>query len=139
VPAKLIQIADDVTAALNAEFTGRLVAHRTYAPVVELEDLGTLDVAVTAERWQSDSIADGVADGRYGVQISLRKRVANPHANGEIDPLVDLADEIARFLLGGYQAENASCTQAEVEYDPDDLYLYSQFTAIVSAEFEVIA
>lgn len=92
----ITQLADAVTAALNAaEFGMEFTAERLHQPSFELSDLQALHVSVVPK---SLTITNATRQHSYfdcAIDIGVQKKVSD---DGEVDALLDLAQEIADHL-----------------------------------------
>jgi hypothetical protein len=140
VAAKILQIAEAVKTALNAQTFGvAFTAVRGYRPVRELEVQAEPEVIVAPGAWSGEAVAEGVGQTEHTIYVRIVKRVADPTDNAQVDPLLTLADDVQQFLLGSYQDETAACTGCSSELDEEELFSPGQFDCLLTATFEVIA
>lgn len=96
----ITEVADAVTASLNAasgggEFSQEFTAERLHQPSFELPELETLHVSVVPK---SLTITNATRQHSFfdcAIDVGIQKRVAG---DGEVDALLDLAQEIADHL-----------------------------------------
>lgn len=93
------ELADAVVAELNdAGFAQAFTAVRDYVPTFTPDDLADLRVVVAPGGIESTRASRGASTVRYKIDVGILKRVDNDA--GQIDDLIDLVDEIRRFIDG---------------------------------------
>jgi hypothetical protein len=134
-------IADAVVASLNAaSFSQAFTAQRKYLPAVELADLVTLHVTVVP---RAVAITTATRDSSYfdcTIDVGIQKKV-DPDENGELDALVNLAEEVVdhlrmRKLDTMPQTAWMSITHEPV-FAPEHLDQERAFTSVVSVTYRV--
>lgn len=145
--AVVVEVADAVAAALNAATLSQpFTAERTYLLTRELPEAAGLKVTVVPAGYALTAID---LTPRFAfdavVEVWVQQRAAP--ANGEVDPLVLLAEEVAGVFgvprLPGYP--RARCTGVAVlardgrplAADRDALEELRTFTSVVSLTFRV--
>jgi len=137
----IIDVADALVARLNAgQFSQPLTAERKYQPVFDLPQLADLKVSVvpkavaitTASR--HDSFYDCTID------VGIQKKVDSDDA-AQIDPLVDLVEEIADHLRMQRLDELPEAAWMRIENDPvfapELLDQDRVFTAVLTVTYRV--
>lgn len=136
---ELVNLASAVCSALSAEsWPLEFTPARTYDPLVDLEEDGILQVLVTSQDVRRDSIAEGVEEGEYTVEIHLRQIVPAAATAQAIDPLMHLAAAIESLFLGNYATECGNCTAVTGSYLAERMYAYGEFAYVITLTFQVI-
>lgn len=137
----VIEVADALTRSLNdREFSIPFTAERLLLPEFELGDMDTLHVTVVPKSIKMTSLGRGQMqrDVEIDVAVQMRYREATPE---EIDPLMELVDEIAE-AYPGRRLETmplASCLRVENDpiYAPEHMQEYRQFTSLLTFVFRI--
>lgn len=110
--AVVLQIADAVTAAINAAQTEGsfapqvFTAARYYLPVYDLrKDLASLKVSVVPKALSLTSVSRSSDDFMYQIDVGIHKRYArdaitNDQINAECDPLLFLMEQVIDLFRG---------------------------------------
>lgn len=140
--ATIVALADAVVAELNNEgWSQQCVAQRLYRPRFTAADLQTVQVSVVPRSLVIEA-ASRVDDSRhYQIDLAVQKKLDTETAE-EIDPLVGLVDEIARyFRLRRLAAmQRALCVKVENTpiYAVEHLEELRCFTSIITLSFRVV-
>lgn len=137
----VIEVADALTRSMNdREFSIPFTAERLLLPEFELGDMDTLHVTVVPKSIKMTSLGRGQMqrDVEIDVAVQMRYREATPE---EIDPLMELVDEIAE-AYPGRRLETmplASCLRVENDpiYAPEHMQEYRQFTSLLTFVFRI--
>jgi hypothetical protein len=135
--ARIIELADSVTAALNAAtFSQSFTAERLYLPRFEAEELEQLRVSVVPVGAKASNLARRQQQIQYTVVIVIAKRVTIEL--NAMDGLLQLAEEIADYCYRNPIASGFTCTDAQIDplYSPDHVLQYSVFTCAIELTFE---
>jgi hypothetical protein len=139
--ATVLQIADSVTAKLNAaELSQVFTAERLYVPSFDLEDMRDLRVSVVPR--ELTILAHDRTTSKYNARIDVAvQRKFEQGSNVEIDPLVALVEEIADlFRLKRLESmPEARCIQVEhpVIYSAEHWEQLRQFTSLLTLTFQL--
>jgi hypothetical protein len=146
MPSTTIQIADAVTAALNAATLSQpFTAVRHYLPEFDLKEMETLHVSVVPAELDEET-ADRTRDrAEYKIHVAVQKRVAKQDPPGidtaAIDALMQLVEEIDDLFrhkrLAGYEQAHWAKTENKPIYDPKHLKEHGQFTSLLVFTFRV--
>lgn len=147
MPAVVLEVADAVTAALNAATLSQsFTAERLYVPVYgkqdeDADEFAELQISVVPDsiRSLSTSLSRKADDFEYVIDVGIQQRVDGTTA--VLDALMLLAQEIMD-LFRGKQIPNypaALCTNAANSpiYAPTHLAEQKVFTSVVSLTFKV--
>lgn len=139
----IVDIAEAVKNELNGHhFSQSFTAVRTYLPVYELKDMGTLHVTVVpkSRELQLETRRDVRRD--YEIDIAVQKRFSADTA-AEIDPLMTLVEEITDFFVPGrmtsYPAAVCFPATNNPVYSPAHMRRMRQFTSVVTLTFRVVS
>jgi len=139
--ATVLQIADSVTAKLNAaELSQVFTAERLYVPDFDLQDMRELRVSVVPR--ELTILAHDRTTSKYNARIDVAvQRKFEQGSNVEIDPLVALVEEIADlFRLKRLESmPEARCIQVEhpVIYSAEHWEQLRQFTSLLTLTFQL--
>jgi hypothetical protein len=137
MPARIIELADSVTAALNAAtFSQSFTAERLYLPRFEAEELEQLRVSVVPAGAEAINLARAQQQIEYTIVIVIAKRItAEPTA---MDALIQLAEEIADHFSAHRVLGNYTCKDIQIDpiYSPEHVLQYSVFTCAIELTFE---
>ena len=146
MPSTTIQIADAVTAALNAATLSQsFTAVRHYLPEFDLKEMEALHVSVVPAELDEE-MADRTRDrAEYKIHVAVQKRVAKQDPPGldthAIDALMQLVEEIDDLFrhkrLAGYEQAHWAKTENKPIYDPKHLKEHGQFTSLLVFTFRV--
>jgi len=145
--ATVIQIADAVTAALNASTLSQpITAKRYYLPEFDLKDMDTLHVSIVPAELD-EAMADRSRDrGEYKIHVAVQKRVSNQGSTGidseAIDGLMALVEEIDDLFrhkrLAGFKQAAWAKTENKPIYDPRQLKESGLFVSLLVFTFSVV-
>lgn len=144
--AEILSIADAVVSALNGEafqetLTEEFTAARLFLPDFKLEDMDTLHVSVVPKSITEEVASRSSADYHYQIDIGVQKRFSSIE-NTEIDPLVDLVEQIAALFKLATLAEYPSVTWIKTEhpalYSPEHMAQLRQFTSVLTLTYRRI-
>lgn len=141
--SRITEISDAVTTVLNDNsFSSEFDAERLYQPIFELKDMNTLHVTVVSSGIPAMERASRGSNQRdYKIDIAVQKKYED-ESNDELDPLMDLVEEIVNTFDGKRLAgvENAICIKTENKpvFAQEHMEQYRQFTSLVSLTFRVI-
>lgn len=139
--AKVIQIADAVVAALNAEtFVPPFVATREYVPAIELSDLETLRVAVVPKGLAAEPASRTTAATTYQVDIGVLKKLptAADELKAEADALMLLVQNIVEFLNRRKPTATGVVwvsTENDPIFLPEHIDEFRQFTSVITVSY----
>ena len=139
--ATVLQIADSVTAQLNAaQLSQPFHAQRLYVPDFDLEDMRELRVSVVPR--ELAILAHDRTTSKYNARIDVAvQRKFDSGTNTEIDPLVVLIEEIGDlFRLKRLDSmPEARCIQVEhpVIYSHEHWEQFRQFTSLLTLTFQL--
>ena len=138
----IADIAAAVVAELNARtFSPAFTAVRTYLPVYDLAEMADLHVTVVPKGVTSQQASRDASQFEISVDIAVQKKLAATD-NAEIDPLMDLAEEIAEFLrqrrLAAFPAAAWVRTEHVAVYSPEHLEQLRQFTSVMTVVYRAM-
>ena len=140
--ALIIDIADAIVASLNEhEFSQDLTAERKYLPIFELPEMGELHVTVVAQGLEREEITKGGTDrSDVKVVVFVQKKLTKVEEDGEVDDLMDLAEEIVLYLEGVEVFGGAvwSKTEHNPIVLPEHLDKLRQFTSVITLSLTVM-
>lgn len=138
----IVEIADAVVTELNGmDLKSPLQAQRHYVPSFELKDMSDLRTTVVPKGLvisKSDR-----SNNTFDVQIDVAiQKKFNNGSNAEIDPLMELVQEIADQFrlrrLAAYPAAHWIRTENTPIYSPEHWDELRQFTSVLTFTFRVI-
>lgn len=137
--ATVLQVADAVTAQINAaELSREVTAERLYVPNFDLADLKTMRVSVVPRELLIESLDR--SSNRYNAKIDVavqQKFSTGSHA--EIDPLVDLVEEIVDLFrmkrLPSMPEARCIAVEMPVIYSPEMWDQDRTFTSLMTLTF----
>ena len=139
--ALIIDIADALVAELNgAAFGMPFTATRVYVPRFDLEEMGTLRVTVVPKGVDISTASRSGHQHDYRVDVGVQRKFETGDA-AELDPLMDLVEEIADHFRGAVLGTDPEAACIGVENGP----IYAQehmregrlFTSILTLTFRV--
>ena len=139
--ATVLNVADAVVAELNAAALSQSVtAERLYVPSFDLEDLKELRVSVVPRELASTSLDRRRDFNEAMIDVAVQKKFDKGDAP-EIDPLLDLVEEIADLFrhkrLASFPAAMWTKTQHVVLYSPEHWDSLRQFTSLLTLTFKI--
>jgi len=143
----VIQLADAVTAALNAATLSQsFSAARYYLPEFDLKEMKDLHVSVVPAELDEEIADRGRDRAEYKIPVAVPKRVAKQEPpgldNAAIDALMQLVEEIDDLFrhkpLAGYPEAHWTKTENKPIYDPKHLQEHGQFTSLLALTFRVM-
>jgi len=138
----IIEIAEAVKNALNAgDFSQDFTAGRHYQPLFDLAEMKDLHVTVVANGISTTTPGRGRAQFDCRVDVAVQKKLKTSD-NTEIDPLMDLVDEIAEFFrarrLDAVPGAAWVRTENTALYAQEHLSEMRQFTSVLRLTFRVV-
>lgn len=135
-------VADSIVAELNAaSLRLPLTAQRHYVPSFELKDMNELRVSVVPK-----GVVITKSDRNHNyhdvqIDVAVQKKFSSGSL-AEIDPLLDLVEEVADFFclrrLASYPAAHWIRTEHSPLYSPEHWDELRQFTSILTFTFRLI-
>ena len=135
-------VADSIVAEINAHsFKLPLTAQRHYVPSFELKDMNELRVSVVPK-----GVVVTKSDRNHNqydvlVDVAVQKKFSSG-SSAEIDPLLDLVEEIADFFrlrrLASYPAAHWIRTEHSPLYSQEHWDELRQFTSVLTFTFRLI-
>ena len=138
----ITDIADSVTSELNAQaFSQTFTAQRHYLPVFSLPEMKDLHVTVVPKSVTIQPAGRAHNQHDCAIDVAVQKKLQSAE-NAEIDPLLNLADEIAdhfRFKrLDSFPDAVWIKTEHSPIYAPEHLDQLRQFTSVLTLTFRVV-
>jgi hypothetical protein len=142
MPAATIRIADAVTAELSAATLSMPFAPaRAYAPVFDLAEMKDLHVTVVPKGLEQELASRGSTPRDVTVDVAVQKKLSMCDA-AEIDPLMQLVEEIAAFFklrrLAGFSAAVWVKTENVPIFSQEHLSDLWQFTSVLTLTFRIM-
>ncbi len=140
--AVLVDIADAVVTALSGgSFSQPVSAERHYRPLFDLEDMQTLHVTVVPKGVTVAAGSRGASAHEYEVDVAVQQKLQTADA-AEIDPLMDLVEEIGDFFrstrLASYPDAAWVRTEHAPVYAPEHMDELRQFTSVLTLTFRTM-
>lgn len=141
--ATLVKVAEAVLTELQAgTFSQPFTPERAYLPRHTPQQLKALTVTVVPAGWESDFASRHATRRDCTIQIGLQKKLV-AEDNGELDPLVGLAQEIEEHFRKLKRLPTADAVLVGVEalaapLDDEDLDQRRVFTAVLAFTFRVL-
>jgi hypothetical protein len=140
--SNLRTLADAVVSELNsAAFSLDFVARRWYRPRFEPADLKTLQISVVPRSLVIEAASRIDDSHEYHIDLAVQQKLDAETAE-EIDPLLELVEEIARYfrLRRPAAMPSALCVKVESEpiYAAEHLEELRCFTSIITLSFRVV-
>jgi len=144
--AEILSIADAVVTALNADefqetLTEEFTAERLFLPNFKLEDMDALHVSVVPKSMTEEAASRNDVDYQYQIDIGVQKRFTKLESS-EIDPLVDLVEQIAALFklasLPTYTDVTWIKTDHPALYAPEHMEQLRQFTSVLTLTYRRI-
>lgn len=137
-----IDVADSLVAELNAaQLSQPVQAVRGYVPEYDLKEMKSLRVTVVPRELSVTSVSRDRLSYDAQVDIAVQQKFAKGD-NAEIDPLVNLVEEIADLFrlrrLASYPAAVWTKTEHRVLYSPEHWIELRQFTSLLTLTFKVV-
>lgn len=137
----VLNIADSIVADLNAATLSLPIsANRLYVPNFQLEDMNELRISVVPRELQITSLDRSRNQHDAAIDIAIQKKFKTGDA-AEIDPLINLAEEIADYFrlhrLASFPAAIWSSTEHRVLYSQEHWDQMNQFTSLLTLTFRV--
>lgn len=138
---RIIDLVDEVVRVLNvANFTPTVVATREYRPTYILENFKGLKVSVVPRGVEMD-MADRTR-GSFDIEIDIgvQKKVSKSAERVDIDPLIDLVEDIIDVMRQTGKFLDAAWLGVENSpiFDPAHLGESGLFTSIITNAFRII-
>lgn len=139
--ALIAEIADAVVAELNAGSLSQPVeAQRFYRPVFDLAQLKTLRVSVVPKKLEVASLSRSMNQYDVSIDVAVQKKL-DTGDNAEIDPLMQLVEEIGEFFrlkrLNAVAATWIKTENAPV-YALEHLDQQRVFTSVLTLTFRAV-
>jgi len=137
--ALILDIADEVVAELNGTaFSMPFTAKRAYVPRFDLKDMATLRVTVVPKGLDISTASRSGHRHDYRIDIGVQRKFEGEEPS-ELDPLMDLVEEIADHFRGAVLETDPEAACIGVENGP----IYAQehmredrlFTSILTLTF----
>lgn len=141
--ATLVRVADAVLQELQSgSFSLPFTAERSYQPRHSLAQLKTLLVSVVPAGWTSDFGSRRSLRRDCVVQLGIQQKLS-AEGNGELDPLVGLAQELETHFrqlprLPTVDAVLVNVDALATPCDDDDLDQRRVFTTVLALTFRVL-
>lgn len=140
--ATIVELSDAVVSELNAEgWSLEFVARRLYRPRFEPADLKTLQVSVVPRALVIEAASRADDSREYKVDLAVQQKLDAETAD-QIDPLLELVDEIARHFRLRRPAAMPSALCVKVENEPvyavEHLDELRCFTSILTLTFQIV-
>lgn len=137
--ALIIDIVDEVVEELNAgAFSLPFTATRGYLPRFELGDLETLRVTVVPKGLEIVRASRDARQHDYQLDVAVQKKLGATDA-AEIDPLMDLVEEVADYFDGRALDTDPVARCLTVEnvpiYAPEHMHEHRVFTSVLTLSF----
>lgn len=139
--SRIVRVADAVTAELNGHvFQVPFTAVRLYQPVYELQEMKALHVTVVPRGILITPLDRAKCEHDVQIDIAVQKKFA-AGTNDEIDPLMDLVQEIADFFKQRRLASLPEAIWIETKnvpvYAPEHMQQLRQFTSVLTLSFRL--
>ena len=140
--AAIVALADAVVAELNGEgWSLPFVARRLYRPRFDQADLKTLQVSVVTRSLVIEAASRADDSRQYQIDLAVQQKLDAETAD-QIDPLLGLADEIARHFRLRRPAAMPTALCVKVENDPvyavEHLDELRCFTSVIRLTFLMV-
>ncbi len=140
--AVITDIADAIVAELNAAtFSQPVTAVRHYLPQFDLKEMQTLHVTVVPRAIVLAGGDRSRSQGDYSVDVAVQKKFETEE-NVELDPLTNLAEEIADYFrarrLVSFPNTAWIKTEQSVLYSPEHIDELRQFTSVLTLTYRVL-
>ncbi len=137
-----VEIAQAVADELNAgSFGQEFTAQRLYQPLFELTEMKILHVTVVPANVNIHSGSRGRNQHDYKIEVAVQKKF---QADGvaDIDPLMDLAEEIADFFRRRRLTSFPTAMWVKTEHAPlfaqEHMEQFRQFTSLITFTYKVM-
>ena len=138
---RIVQVAQAVTDELNAAtFPQSFTAERRYAPQYELAEMDTLHVTVVPKALTVATAGRNAGQFDCQIDVAVQKRFQTDSPD-EIDPLMDLAEEIAEFFRQRRLSNLPSAAWVKTEHKPvfapEHMQELRQFTSVLTLTYRM--
>ena len=134
--ARITDIADSITTALNAEgFSMAFTAQRAYRPAFELKDLATLRVTVVPKALELSGATRGLIQNDIQIDVGIQKKLDSVATEQtEADALMGLTEEMADLLqaTGSFGGAQVVSVANDPIYAPEHLDEVRVFTSVIT-------
>ncbi|HMN39622.1 MAG TPA: hypothetical protein PKE29_02180 [Phycisphaerales bacterium] len=135
-------IADAVAAHINAgTFSQPVNAARMYQPAFTLEDLAELRVSVVPRTVGISAASRDSSVFECVIDVGVQKKLPADGADGEIDALLDLVEEITDHLRLKRLPDAPEAAWAGIAHEPvvssESLEQHRVFTSVLSVTYRV--
>lgn len=144
MPAPLVQIADTLTADLEAAAAAETFAvvftpERRYLPAYDLHELTDLAVTVVPHPEPADELASRDREQHDArVWVAVQQRV-DPDDNAAIDALMDLVEQLKAWVRGHSIADATGARYVRLEnkpaFSPEKLRTQRLFTSVITVTY----
>jgi len=140
--ALIVDIADAVVTELNAgTFSQTFRAARHYRPQFRLEEMKDLHVTVVPKGVEATTVSRSGVQYDISVDVAVQKKLEK-ETNTDLDPLMNLAEEIANFFrlrrLTQYPGASWLRSENDPAWSPGHLEELGQFTSVLTLTFRVV-
>ena len=141
----MASVAASIAAAVLAELAGQtfslpVVCQRKYAPNWDLKDIDGIQVTVVPKGNEITTATRNELSNQISVDVGIQRKV-NASTPAEIDPLMDLVQELADFLTRRPLAAYANASWLRIAntpiYAPDHLTDKRLFTSVLTVTYVV--
>ena len=134
--ARITDIADNLTTALNAEsFSMAFTAQRAYRPAFELKDLATLRVTVVPKALELTDATRGLIQNDIQIDVGVQKKLdAVATESAQADALMGLVEEMADFIQssGTFGGAQVISVANDPIYAPEHFDEVRVFTSVLT-------
>ena len=138
----ILKAADAVVSELNAaSLSLAFTSARFYLPRFELTDMDTLHVTVVPQAVLEAREMKALVQYDLSIDVAIQQRFSDD-TPVEIDPLMDLVQEIADFFrlrrLTAFTDASWLRTERKTLFDPTHMDELRQFTSVLTLVFRVV-
>jgi hypothetical protein len=135
-------IADAITAYINTgTFSQPVNAVRMYQPAFTLEELADLRVSVVPRTTAITAASRDSSVFECVIDVGVQKKLSAEGAEGEIDALLDLVEEITDHLRQKRLSDAPEAAWAGIAHEPvvssESLEQHRVFTSVLSVTYRV--
>lgn len=138
--SRIIDIADLLVTSLNVQvFSLEFTSARLYRPVFDLKSMKALHVSVVPAGLELELASRTEAQHDVQIDVGVQKKLSDAD-NTEIDPLMDLVEEIIDHVRTTRVFGTAVWvgTSNSPIYSPEHLSELRQFTSVISLTFRLV-
>ncbi len=140
----VIDIADAVAEELNdplADFSQSFTAKRMVLPYFDIGELENLKVSIVPTEKKMESLTRSADLAECEIDVGVQKKVSVDNED-EIVALIELTDEIARYMRGRKLRSQKSAVwlRSEIDpiYSPEHLAQHKCFTSLLRITYKYI-